>query len=60
VRSVGADDLTKAWTEGFAQAAPAQVDVLRTRLATLNSWMSDVKSGQRFVFLRRPGGRHPS
>ncbi len=55
VRGVGTDDLTKAWTEGFAQAAPAQRDALRSRVATLNSWMSDVKSGQRFVFVRRPG-----
>jgi len=55
VRNVGANDLKRAWTENFARIAPTQIDALRGRFAMLNSWMTDVKSGQRFTFLRRPG-----
>jgi Chalcone isomerase-like len=55
VRNVGVDDLTKAWSEGFAQNSKNQLAVLKGRIATLNGWMSDVKTGQRLSFIRRPG-----
>ena len=55
VRNVGADDLTKAWNEGFARNSKDQVVALQERIAKLNGWMADVKSGQRLTFIRRPG-----
>lgn len=55
VRSVGVDDLRKAWREGFERTAKEQVAALSGRIATLNSWMSDVKTGQSLTFVRLPG-----
>jgi hypothetical protein len=55
VRSVGVDDLRKAWVEGFARNSAAQVPALQGRISQLNGWMSDVKAGQRLTFVRRPG-----
>jgi len=55
VRDVGAGDLTKAWDEGFAKNAKAELPALKERIATLNGWMGDVKSGQRLVFTFKPG-----
>jgi len=39
VRSVGRDDLRKAWNEGFEKSA-GESTALRDRIATFNSWMS--------------------
>jgi len=55
VRNVGVDDLTKAWNEGFERNAKAQLPAFKERIAKLNSWMSDMKTGQRLSFIRRPG-----
>jgi len=55
VRDVGADDLRKGWDEGFEKNAKGQLPALKGRIATLNGWMSDVKSGQKLVFVRKPG-----
>lgn len=55
VRDVSADDLRKAWSEGFARNSQDQLGALQARIARLNSWMTDVKSGQRLTFIRRPG-----
>jgi hypothetical protein len=55
VHSVSADDLRKGWSEGFVQNSKDQLPVLRERIATLNGWMSDVKTGERLSFIRRPG-----
>ncbi len=55
VRNVDADDLTKAWSEGFARNSKDQLAALNARIATLNGWMSDVKTGQRLSFILRPG-----
>jgi hypothetical protein len=41
VRNVGADDLRKAWDEGFAKNAKEQLPALRERMTTLNGWMVD-------------------
>jgi len=55
VHNVSADDLRKGWSEGFVQNSKDQLPVLRERIATLNGWMSDVKTGQRLSFRHRPG-----
>lgn len=55
VRGVGLDDLRKAWSEGFARNASGQLAALNERVARLNSWMTDIKAGQRLTFIRRPG-----
>ncbi len=51
VRNVGVDDLRKAFLEGFERA---QEPGLGERVARLNSWMTDMKSGQRLTFVRLP------
>ena len=56
VRDVGANDLRNGWREGFAKNSGAQLPALKDRIATLDSWMTDVKSGQRLGFIRKPGG----
>jgi hypothetical protein len=55
VRDVGVDDLTKAWNEGFERNSKEQLAAFKDRIARLNGWMSDMKSGQRLTFIRRPG-----
>jgi len=55
VRSVGTDDLKKAWSEGFERNSKDQLVVLKGRIAMLNGWMSDLKTGQRLSFIHRPG-----
>lgn len=55
VRDVGASDLAKAWEEGFAANAKAQVPALRARIDTLKGWMGDMKKEQRLTFTHKPG-----
>jgi hypothetical protein len=55
VRDVGVGDLRKAWNEGFEKAAKEQMPDLAARVAMLNRWMSDIKTGQSLVFVRQPG-----
>src|SRR5271169_4009622 len=55
VRSVGADDLRKGWSEGFEKNAKDQLPALKERIATLNGWMGDVKTGERLTFIHKPG-----
>jgi hypothetical protein len=55
VRDVGADDIRKGWDEGFAKNSKEQLPALKERIAMLNGWMVDVKSGQRLTFIRKPG-----
>jgi hypothetical protein len=55
VRDVGVEDLTKAWNEGFERNSKSQVPALKDRIAKLNSWMSEMKAGQRLSFIHRPG-----
>jgi hypothetical protein len=55
VRNVGIDDLRKAWLEGFEKVAKDQLPALNARIGTLNSWMAEMKTGQRLVFVRQPG-----
>jgi Chalcone isomerase-like len=55
VRSVGADDLRKGWSEGFEKNAKDQLPALKERIAMLNGWMADVKTGDRLTFIHKPG-----
>jgi len=55
VRNVGADDLRKGWSEGFEKNAKDQLPALKERIATLNGWMGDVKTGERLTFVHKPG-----
>ena len=55
VRNVGADDLRKAWTEGFEKNAKDQLPALKERIAMLNAWMTDAKTGERLTFIHKPG-----
>src|SRR5213079_2879081 len=55
VRNVGADDLRKGWREGFEKNSGGELPALKERIATLNSWMTDVKTGDRLTFVRKPG-----
>jgi hypothetical protein len=51
VRNVGVDDLRKAFVEGFErEPSPA----LRERVTRLNTWMTDLKTGERLTFVRLP------
>jgi len=51
VRNVSESDLNKAWEEGFDKQAGAFKD----QLATLKSWMADMKTGERLTFVHKPG-----
>lgn len=55
VRDVGADAISKGWSEGFEKNAKAELPALKERVAMLNGWMADVKTGQRLSFSFRPG-----
>jgi hypothetical protein len=55
VRNVGVDDLRKGWTEGFEKNANGALPTLKDRIATFNSWMGDIKAGQRVILTYRPG-----
>ncbi len=55
VRDVGADDLRKGWSEGFEKNSKDQLPALKDRIATLNGWMADVKTGERLTFIHKPG-----
>ena len=55
VRNVGADDLRKGWSEGFEKNSKDQLPALKERIAMLNGWMADVKTGERLTFTNKPG-----
>jgi len=55
VRNVDAGDISKGWDEGFAKNAKGQLPALKERIAMLNGWMADMKTGQRLTFSFRPG-----
>jgi Chalcone isomerase-like len=55
VRDVGAADISNGFDEGFARSAKEQLPVLQERIAMLNGWMTDLKSGQQMTFISRPG-----
>jgi hypothetical protein len=55
VRDVGAADVRKGFDEGFEKNAKAQLPALKDRIAQLNGWITDVKSGQKLTFVHKPG-----
>lgn len=55
VRDVGASDIAKSWNEGFEKNAKAELPALKDRIATLDGFMTDVKSGQQMIFSFKPG-----
>ena len=55
VRSVGADDLRKGWSEGFEKNSKGELPALKDRIAMLNGWMADVKTGDKLTFTNKPG-----
>ena len=55
VRNVGADDLRKGWSEGFEKNSKDQLPALKERIAMLNGWMADVRTGERLTFTNKPG-----
>ena len=55
VRDVGAADISNGFDEGFARSPKGQLPVLQERIAMLNGWMTDLKSGQQMTFISRPG-----
>ena len=55
VRAVGRKDLVKAWDESFQESAGASLAALKDRVATLDSYMSDVPNGALMSFTYLPG-----
>lgn len=55
VRSVGRAEIVKAWDEGFEKSAGKSKAALRDRIATFNSWMSDMPDGATLSFTYLPG-----
>jgi Chalcone isomerase-like len=54
LRSVSVSVLRDQWTKDFVHVVPDRPASLMQRVATLNSWLSDVKRGQRLIFIRQP------
>jgi hypothetical protein len=54
VRSVGAADIAKGWTEGFERNPQAGVAASDPRVAQLRAWMADFKAGQEMSFTFDP------
>lgn len=55
VRDVGASDLKKAWDEGFAKNARAELPALKARIEKLKSLTPDIKKGEQLTFTLKPG-----
>ena len=55
VRDVDGTDLKKAWEEGFAHNAKAQLPALKERIEQLKGWMVNMQSGQQLTFTHKPG-----
>lgn len=55
-RSVGADDLIKAWNEGFRNNVPDRVPVLKGSIATFIGFFTEpVKNGEKIIITYIPG-----
>jgi hypothetical protein len=55
VRDVDAGDLQEAWDEGFGNNAKEQLPALKERIQRFESWMADMRTGERLTFTSRPG-----
>jgi Chalcone isomerase-like len=54
LRNVNVEDVRKEWTRDFVHVAPDRPVSLMQRVATLNTWLSDVKADGRLTFIRQP------
>jgi hypothetical protein len=54
VRGVGAKDIRNAFEEGFAPSSRGN-PALQPRVATLERWIEDVRTGERMSFVGMPG-----
>jgi hypothetical protein len=54
VRNVDASDVAKGWNEAFEKNAKSDLPALKDRIAMLNGWMTDLKSGERLTFVYTP------
>jgi hypothetical protein len=54
VRNGSAGQMRDAWNEAFEKVAQGQ-STFAPKIATLDGWMTDLKTGQRLVFTRVPG-----
>lgn len=54
VRNVDVEDLHKAFGEAFERSPAGQSPSMKERIAKLNGWMRDMKTGQRLTFVRLP------
>ncbi|NJN47627.1 MAG: hypothetical protein HC808_15395 [Candidatus Competibacteraceae bacterium] len=50
LRDVSREDISKAWSEGFAASAGDALPTYAERINTLNSWMKDITKGERLTF----------
>jgi len=55
MRSVDADDMVKAWNEGFENNAKAQLPALKDRIDILNGVMKDLEEKDTLTFAYLPG-----
>ena len=55
LRSVSVRDVRDQWTKDFVHVVPDRPASLMQRVATLNTWLSDMKRDQRLTFVRQPG-----
>jgi hypothetical protein len=54
LHGVGVEEVRKEWTRDFVHVVPDRPISLMQRVATLNTWLSHVKSGERLAFIRQP------
>jgi hypothetical protein len=55
LRNVDVGDVRKEWSRDFVHVAPDRPISLMQRVATLNTWLSDMSSNERLTFIRQPG-----
>jgi hypothetical protein len=55
VRGVGAKSIRDGFEEGFAQSSGGNA-ALKSRIATLEGWMEDIRAGERMSFIGLAGG----
>ncbi len=55
VRDVSGGDIAGAWAEGFMKNGGDDVSIYESRIVSLNSWMSEMKDGDKMMFTYIPG-----
>ncbi|MEE4379983.1 MAG: chalcone isomerase family protein [Candidatus Competibacteraceae bacterium] len=54
LRDVSREDISKAWSEGFATSAGDALPTFAERISTLNNWMRDIAKDERLTFIYQP------